>query len=290
MQQAALNRTSVCGLNPLVPGAGEVISATIRKGWRYYTILECGQAPNPHSKLCLVFKAPGKTASLSSLVSSDGRNFHDQSKVILLPTEFTEKAFTHNAAVLRLKSDQYVMVGGLQGFIANRKCRTFKHCRRLGRTDAPFVITHKYADVSLPGRCPILRNSRGGSVWAAGLTLTAEQRQTCATKGFVSSPDQALVRYELECRETQPREDCLEPDQRPLGGNYTTAPATGIRLTRGDALPWNATRWTTPTRTIITGVSPGNCIDRRPPYTGYPRVIACQCKQQLRLSHSHTPL
>ena len=60
-------------------------------------------------------------------------------------------------------------------------------------------------------------------------------------------------------------------------------PSNGIRLSRGHGLPWDASRWTSP-RTVITGDNPANCADRRPHYTGYPRLTACQFDGRLSLA------
>ena len=52
--------------------------------------------------------------------------------------------------------------------------------------------------------------------------------------------------------------------------------AGGIRLSKGRGWPLDPTHWSLPGSPIITGTEPGGCIDRRPLYTGYPAVVACE--------------
>ena len=86
------------------------------------------------------------------------------------------------------------------------------------------------------------------------------------------------------------RASCLQLDRREpkaeaaaVVDDGDASPMNGIRLTRGRGLPWNSSRWTTP-RTIITGDSPSGCVDRRPHFTGYPRLRACQFDGRLSLA------
>eukprot|EP00966_Prymnesium_polylepis_P331264 7386826-Prymnesium_polylepis.1 len=62
----------------------------------------------------------------------------------------------------------------------------------------------------------------------------------------------------------------------------TQSDATGIKLSRGAALPWSLDRWSMP-RTVITGSHPAGCVDRRPAVTGFPRVTSCEFDGRLSL-------
>ena len=63
-----------------------------------------------------------------------------------------------------------------------------------------------------------------------------------------------------------------------------THPATGIRLSRGRGLPWSQETWSMP-KTVITGTRPSHCVDRRPAFTGFPRLEACEFDGRLALAH-----
>jgi hypothetical protein len=77
------------------------------------------------------------------------------------------------------------------------------------------------------------------------------------------------------------RERCLKRLEEPPTGSGSPLP-TGIRLSRGSGLPWSSEKWSPP-RTVITGVSPANCVDRRPRFTGWPRLQACEFDGRLSL-------
>ena len=38
-------------------------------------------------------------------------------------------------------------------------------------------------------------------------------------------------------------------------------------------------------KTVITGIEPSNCVDRRPAFTGFPRLQACEFDGRLALAH-----
>ena len=90
-------------------------------------------------------------------------------------------------------------------------------------------------------------------------------------QGFVSN---ATCRHEQGHGGPQARSSCLQLDS-----------SSGIRLSRGDALPWSSIRWSHPT-VALTGTQPTDCIDRRPPYTGYPKLLACEFDGRLSLVHT----
>lgn len=52
-------------------------------------------------------------------------------------------------------------------------------------------------------------------------------------------------------------------------------PTTGVRLSRGTGFPWSAERWSPPAA-VLSGAAPAGCVDRRPRYTGFPRLHACE--------------
>lgn len=261
-QQLLTGEDNVCLSAPqAVIGTGKPITSTNNHNWRYYSILECGSPDRVSSKLCLTFKSTGKAAHLGGLISSDGENFHSRSEVLRLPGEWQENLFTHNVALLRLEGDEYVMLGGKQGFVSSGECR-WLHCRPTG-SDRPFARAH--------GRCRFFKMKHGVGWVAAGSGPAG--RRDCAAQGFRASEGQPLV---LDCLRNNTRQDCLIPDQRlhrTTSSSYL--PATGIRLSRGYRLPWNSRDWTRP-EPIISGMSPSGCIDRRPQYTGYPRIQACE--------------
>ena len=93
------------------------------------------------------------------------------------------------------------------------------------------------------------------------------------TQGFMSN---ATCRKEHRALNplAPSRAACLELDD-----------TTGIRLSRGRGLPWSTDRWAAP-RVVLTGVSPTNCVDRRPAYTGYPRLNACEFDGRLSLAQT----
>ena len=106
-------------------------------------------------------------------------------------------------------------------------------------------------------------------------------------QGFVSN---VTCRKELRMSRVlapiQHHAACLQLDRRePNDGSMDTAPSNGIRLSRGRGLPWSSSKWTMP-HTIITGDSPSGCVDRRPYYTGFPRLQACQFDGRLALTRA----
>ena len=212
---------TVCNRRPLLAAdtTGTVINVTYNRGWRYFTALQCGNSSAP--SICLTFKTEGRKAVLGHIISRDGRAFSGKNEVLRLPEPWREHMLTHNAALLRLEHDDYVLMGGMQGFFYNRSC-----LRRLTRNQ---------------------RRPR-----SACLTMNSgnETANTPDAHGHVQS-------------------------SRPG--------ATGIKLTRGIGLPWGLGRWSTP-HTVITGNLPAGCIDRRPTYTGYPRLAACQFDGRLSLT------
>lgn len=260
-QQRLIGDENACLVAPpATVRPGKPINSTTMKNWRYYSILECGSATHPSSKLCLTFKSTGKAAYLGGLTSTDGQHFHSRSEVLRLPGAWQENLFTHNVALLRLEGDNYAMLGGKQGFVSRNDCRWLR-CRPVGGNG-----TFDRAR----GRCRIFKRKRGSGWVATGGPLV---RKDCVKQGLRTSDDQPL---ELECLRNITRQDCLVPDQRSQRGRASSyLPATGIRLSRGQQLPWNSRRWTLP-KPIISGTSPSGCIDRRPQYTGYPRIKACE--------------
>jgi hypothetical protein len=89
-------------------------------------------------------------------------------------------------------------------------------------------------------------------------------------QAFVSN---ATCRLEHK-NELHARSACLQPDR-----------SSGIRLSRGDAMPWSAARWSPPTP-VVSGVYPSGCVDRRPRSTGWPRQIACEFDGRLSVVRS----
>jgi len=65
----------------------------------------------------------------------------------------------------------------------------------------------------------------------------------------------------------------------------TSAGAIGIRLSIGQGLPWTTQRWSLPHR-VISGDLPDGCVDRRPQYTGFPHLHACQFDGRLSLARA----
>ena len=252
---------------PLITSRGQLVGPTWKRSWRYYSVFECGNARLPH-RVCLTFKTMGKAARVSRLVSSDGSSFGPPEDVLRLPDEWQEQMFVHNMAIIRLGEDEYAMVGGKQGFVSRSGCRDHVQCRANG-SEGAFHRAH--------GRCAFV-SSRD----AAGTHWRAVGRD-CHAQGFRVRGNAS--RTPLECRYAS-RQECLVPDDRGQPAHRgSMVPAVGIRLARGRGLPWDATRWTLPGRPVITGTSPSGCVDRRPPYTGYPRVTACEFDGRLSVVH-----
>ena len=204
--QAVFPQPTICNLSSLLHYESPLatIPRTFRRAWRYYQVLECR-----NGSVCMTFKTMGKTASLGGMVSSDGITFGKAYDVLKLGPEWREDMFTHNLALLPLGGDEYVMMGGKQGFVSNSTCRS--------------------------------------ELRAAGFSQST-------------------------------RPACLLP----VSGFMSPSP-TGIRLSRGRGLPWDAGRWSQP-QTTLTGTHPANCIDRRPEATGYPRLLACEFDGRLSLA------
>ena len=217
----------VCGAQALTRGQeGEVIGSTMRKPWRYYTALMCGDAQR--RRMCLLFKKTGSpTGEIGGLFSVDGYNFENRSVVLGMPTPWREDMFVHNLAILALgtESGDYAMVGGTQGFALNTSCQ---HAQRQLRRAA--------------GVAP-----RGGR--ASCLKINTRDMDLTTGAATLASP---------------------------IG-------ATGIRLSIGRGLPWSNEQWSFPRR-VISGDSPGGCVDRRPRYTGFPHLHACQFDGRLSLT------
>lgn len=63
-------------------------------------------------------------------------------------------------------------------------------------------------------------------------------------------------------------------------------PRFGVRLARGRGWPprWNSSSsWAWPAEIVLHGTSPAGCVDRRPLYTAWPRLHACEFDGRLSL-------
>ncbi|KAL3909822.1 MAG: hypothetical protein SGPRY_009292 [Prymnesium sp.] len=250
-------RVSVCGKSELNQ-SGQPVDATWNRNWRYYTLVECGGHLQPSSKLCLAFKTMGKSAYIGGLASTDGRSFQSLRELMRLPG-WEEEMFVHNLAILRLEGDEYAMMGGKQGFISERGCRAVR-CR-LSRANHSWVRA--------PPGCKFRNTSSRG--WAAIGRMCSLRRPHTAENSSKSRD----AGSQLECYRPT-RQECLTLDRRVASSNGSFTPAVGIRVARGRGLPWNFSTWSMPGPPVITGAEPPGCVDRRPPYTGYPRIIACE--------------
>ena len=202
-----------------------------------------------------------------------------------LPVEWQADAFTHNAAILRVEDTKaaYVVIGGKQGFVSDPTCRR-PRCRPLGSNNT----FQRVRD-----RCKVVRRTLGPG-WIA-------QRSSpdCTHQGLRHG-NRSII---LECLWNKSRRaDCLLPSEQAMeqalrhGGDHAAAnnhsashgsSPIGIRVARGHGLPWRPENWTLPGLPIVTGRSPSGCVDRRPAYTGYPRVLACEFDGRLSLVHHH---
>ena len=117
-------RTSACACDNSTAGLlqrspQEVLPETMGKPWRYYTAFDCSSSTLP--AWCLSFKAGILGASIGVLRASGGMHFPHQAEPIISFPAAQQNVFAHNAAILRLSHDEYVMVGGMQGFSSTKK-------------------------------------------------------------------------------------------------------------------------------------------------------------------------
>ena len=203
---------SLCNARPAL-SKGTVIDMGYGRSWRYYTAFPCS---NSH-EICLAAKKTGGVAVLVGAISRDGIHFRPERDLLRLGTDWSPDMFTHNMAILPQPHGEFIMIGGMQGFISNATCRDEQ--RRLGYNATRAKCLQEVSGSDMPGR----RQSR---------------------------------RRHVE----------------------------GIRLTRGSGLPYHISRWSPP-QVVITGSEPGGCVDRRPKYTGYPRLQACEFDGRLSLVH-----
>ena len=116
------------------------IEATRNTLWRYYTAFPCSSkcvgrnclrsAPLTR-QVCLTMKSGVKTRSLLGLRMLDGRASMPGGASYILgdpapghPFDWAEGMFVHNMAILQtsVANDEFVMIGGMQGFVTNRTC------------------------------------------------------------------------------------------------------------------------------------------------------------------------
>ena len=121
----AANRTpSVCTGAALRHHRVATINSTQGKNWRYYTAFPCsGQGWG--RDVCLTFKTGVLGRQVSGLRLTNGRfqHTHQERKIhTIVGFDSEQSAFVHNVCILRLKDDQYIMMGGMQGFRRNQTC------------------------------------------------------------------------------------------------------------------------------------------------------------------------
>ena len=278
LRNARSAQGNLCSAPRLANSSGHLLGLTRSKNWRYYSVFECGNST--HAQLCLMFKAvpiPSATrAYLGALISTDGANFHSLRRVLhqsQLPIGWNENTFLHNLAILPLGGGEYAMVGGQQGFVSEEGCRELQ-CRAAGSKEE-FRRAYSY----ITGRCTVFKKKK--SDWYKANGIDNKTIQDCIDNGFRRADGKDLL---LECNEKRSRDDCLELDHRSQFSSAAPA-ARGILLSQGHGLPWGSDRWSTPNESqpIITGDFPLNCVDRRPQYTGYPRLHACEFDGRLSL-------
>ncbi|KAL1530194.1 hypothetical protein AB1Y20_001110 [Prymnesium parvum] len=97
-------------------------------------------------------------------------------------------------------------------------------------------------------------------------------------EGFVRSP-RCAGRRDKPCLEPRPAAPAASPSAAARGA---AALVGGVRITRGRGWRWTPSTWDRP-RVFLRGADPAGCVDRRPEYTGYPRVQACEFDGRLSL-------
>ena len=123
IRRSRLQSTYACDnstVGLLQNSAHEVVHATEGQPWRYYTAFDCGDSNQP--AWCLTFKTDTLGATIGLLRATGGiSGFTPQAAPIISFPTAQQTIFVHNAAVLRLSRDEYVMVGGMQGFSFTKK-------------------------------------------------------------------------------------------------------------------------------------------------------------------------
>ncbi|KAL3933991.1 MAG: hypothetical protein SGPRY_000034 [Prymnesium sp.] len=122
-EAVAANRTPiVCKTAELRGHQVAILNITVGKPWRYYTAMTC---PHPWQEdVCLTYKSGVLGSQLEGLRLKEGRfePTTGYSRQVLASFPGRQEAFVHNACILRLRDNEFVIMGGMQGFQANQSC------------------------------------------------------------------------------------------------------------------------------------------------------------------------
>ena len=177
------------------------------------------------TQVCMTFKPSVYGRELRGLRLHGGRTFVDGSEGPLLAFDWDGEQLMHNLAILQQPNDEWIALGGLEGFVSNRTCRF-------------------------------------------GSGPTHRSRERCLQ---LSEPVELLANQ--SARRTKAKGG---------GGRRAAADASGIRLLRGVGWRYDRSRWSEP-RIVVRGNDPKGCVDRRPPFTGWPTLEACEFDGRLSL-------
>ena len=133
--KATGRRPSVCLPPSLLESPLAAIEETRGKRWRYYTAFPCSgpsrSGPVEPGEVCLTFKPSASSTAINGLrLGRGGVQFIEGSydrDIVHFPWD--ERMFVHNVATLQLPDDQFVMVGGMEGFTSRGSgCRRGATC------------------------------------------------------------------------------------------------------------------------------------------------------------------
>ena len=173
------------------------------------------------TQICMTYKPSVYGRHLKGFRLHGGRTYVNGSEGPLIEFDWEGEHLVHNLAVLQEASDEWVVMGGLQGFVTNRTCRR-RHQR---------------------AKCLMLAD-----------------------------------RQELSANQTARR----SKGNRRARATKVLPGVAGIRLMRGVGWRHNRSKWSEP-RIVMRGDDPPGCVDRRPPFTGFPSLKACEFDGRLSL-------